>query len=362
MMISNKEGGAPPCAHTALFATHPAGDTPCDVCVANSVTTPPANFPILIGTSGYDYPEWKGVFYPENLKRKDFLAYYATQFNALELNNTFYSMPTAEKLLSFYERSGGLLQFSIKANRLLTHEIDRNWQAAASDFIKAVGPLAEKGCLCALLFQFPQSFHYTDQNRIYLAKIIAEFQGFPVVIEFRHVEWIKESVLRGLDQRKSSLCFCDMPQLKALPDGKTIKAPFIGPIAYIRLHGRNADAWYSKAADSTKAAAIASVESSANLAASASVESSANFAATANGESSARIVTSANFESSANFKSSANPASARYIYDYSDSELAEFVPIIQNAIITGRKPVVFFNNHPNGSGAKNAGKLRELLQ
>ena len=69
---------------------------------------------ILIGTSGYDYPEWKGVFYPEDLKRKDFLSYYATQFNALELNNTFYSMPTAERLLSFYERSGGLLQHKSK--------------------------------------------------------------------------------------------------------------------------------------------------------------------------------------------------------------------------------------------------------
>ena len=55
---------------------------------------------LLIGTSGYDYPEWKGVFYPEDLKRKDFLSYYATQFNALELNNTFYNMPTAERLYS----------------------------------------------------------------------------------------------------------------------------------------------------------------------------------------------------------------------------------------------------------------------
>ena len=90
---------------------------------------------ILIGTSGYDYPEWKGVFYPEDLKRKDFLSYYASQFNALELNNTFYNMPTAERLLSFYERSGGLLQFSIKANRLLTHEPGRNWQTAAA-FVK----------------------------------------------------------------------------------------------------------------------------------------------------------------------------------------------------------------------------------
>ena len=82
---------------------------------------------LLIGTSGYDYPEWKGVFYPEDLKRKDFLSYYATQFNALELNNTFYNMPTAERLLSFYERSEGRLNFSVKANRLLTHEIGADW-------------------------------------------------------------------------------------------------------------------------------------------------------------------------------------------------------------------------------------------
>ena len=152
---------------------------------------------ILIGTSGYDYPEWKGVFYPADLKRKDFLSYYASHFNALELNNTFYNMPTAERLLSFYERSGGLLQFSIKANRLLTHEIDRTGQTAATDFLAAIAPLAEKDCLCAVLFQFPQSFHYTNENRIYLAKLISHFQGLPLVIEFRHVEWIKESVLQG---------------------------------------------------------------------------------------------------------------------------------------------------------------------
>lgn len=66
---------------------------------------------LLIGTSGYDYPEWKGVFYPEDLKRKDFLSFYATQFNALELNNTFYNMPTAESDVcggGFSERFGSL--------------------------------------------------------------------------------------------------------------------------------------------------------------------------------------------------------------------------------------------------------------
>ena len=166
---------------------------------------------LLIGTSGYDYPEWKGVFYPENLKRKDFLIFYVTQFNALELNNTFYNMPTAERLLSFYERSEGRLNFSVKANRLLPHEIGTDWQTAAKDFKEALEPLCGKGVLSAVLFQLPESFHYANNNRIYLAKLIAEFDGFPVMIEFRHKEWIRESVFEGLEKRKAGIVFCDMP-------------------------------------------------------------------------------------------------------------------------------------------------------
>ena len=169
---------------------------------------------LLIGTSGYDYPEWKGVFYPEDLKRKDFLSYYATQFNALELNNTFYNMPTAERLLSFYERSEGRLNFSVKANRLLTHEIGADWQTSAEDFKTALNPLQEKDSLSAVLFQLPESFHYTKNNRIYLAKLIHEFEGFPVMVEFRHKEWIRESVFEGLEKRKAGIVFCDMPMCR----------------------------------------------------------------------------------------------------------------------------------------------------
>ena len=258
----------------------------------------------LLGTSGYDYPEWKGVFYPADLKRKDFLLYYATVFNALELNNTFYNMPDAARLLSFYERSEGRLHFSIKANRLLTHEIDSGWQTAADDFINAVSALAQKGVLSAVLFQFPQHFHYTTDNRVYLAKLLQRFEGFPAVIEFRHNEWIKESVFAGLEKRNASLVFCDMPQLKYLPDGRTLGTPFIGSTAYIRLHGRNESAWYGAAPD--------------------------------------------------------NNGCARYRYEYSDAELHSFVPIIQNAAASGKHVQVYFNNHPDGSGAKNARRLGEL--
>ena len=69
----------------------------------------------------------------------------------------------------------------------------------------------------AVLFQLPESFHYTNDNRLYLAKVIEAFENFPVVIEFRHKEWIRQSVFEGLLQRKVSLAFCDMPELKNLP-------------------------------------------------------------------------------------------------------------------------------------------------
>lgn len=257
---------------------------------------------VLIGTSGYDYPEWKGIFYPDTLPRKNFLSYYATQFNALEINNTFYNMPTEERLLNFFHKSEGKLQFSIKANRLLTHEISMDWKNRAEDFRKAARALQDKDVLASVLFQFPQSFHYTKENRFYLNDLIREFTGFPVVIEFRHIEWIKDSVIRGLEERNVSMAFCDMSNLKVLPDGITNHTPFVGNIAYIRLHGRNEDAWYSD-----------------------------------------------------------DSATARYTYDYSDKELMQFCPVIDNASKSHKKIQIFFNNHPNGSGAKNGKRLRELL-
>ncbi len=272
---------------------------------------------ILIGTSGYDYPEWRGIFYPAALKRRDFLAYYATVFNALEVNSTFYNMPTSNRIMSFYDRTQGKVSFSIKANRLLTHEITREWKSAADEFRRAVFCLNEKGALSAILVQFPQSFHYTTDNRYYLAALIKAFDGFPVVIEFRHTEWIRSPVFEGLEKMKASLCFCDMPQLKNLPDSSVLLSetknltPFIGPQAYIRLHGRNAGAWY--AAKDTPPTLPE------------------------------------------------NNGSARYDYEYQPSELREFQSVIRAAGKSKKRVSAYFNNHPRGSGAKNAIQLKELM-
>ena len=217
--------------------------------------------------------------------------------------------------MSFYERSEGRLSFSVKANRLLTHEAGRDWKNVAGDFKAALNPLLQKDCLCAVLFQFPQSFHYTDENRIYLARLISEFEGFPVVIEFRHREWIRESVFAGLEKRGASLVFCDMPKLKYLPVGdfsggeaRLAPSPFIGKTAYIRLHGRNENAWYCHEE-----------------------------------------------------REGEKNGSGRYRYDYSDAELEEFLPVIQNARKARKQTMIFFNNHPDGSGAKNAKRLGEMI-
>ncbi|MCQ2611376.1 MAG: DUF72 domain-containing protein [Treponema sp.] len=259
---------------------------------------------LLVGTSGYDYPEWKGIFYPQDLARRDFLEYYSTKFNALELNSTFYNMPDAGRLLSFWERSHGKIKFSVKANRLLTHEPGHDWHDRALEFKAAVKPLMEKDCLSAILFQFPQSFGYSPDKRIYLKNLIDEFEHFPVAVEFRHRDWIRQSVFDGLEKMNASLVFCDMPQLKNLPDGIGCNTPFVGPQAYIRLHGRNADAWYARGDNVS--------------------------------------------------------ASARYDYDYSDEELNQFVPVINSAYQKAKIVQIFFNNHPNGNGAKNALRIREL--
>ena len=273
---------------------------------------------ILIGTSGYDYPEWKGVFYPDNLARKDFLLYYSTKFNALELNSTFYSMPTPERMECFLERSEARLNFSVKAHKLLTHEISSLWKNEAQVFKNALKLMNKKNLLSSILFQFPQSFHYDIENRFYLSYLLDEFEGFPVAVEFRNKQWILDSVFEGLSKKNAAFVYCDMPDLKHLPffdfDSKEFLKQncerIFGNMAYLRLHGRNANNWYV---------------------------------------------------SENNNKDKKN-GSARYEYLYSDEELFSFVPIVKFIKNADKRCQIFFNNHPKGYGAQNALKLQEMLQ
>ena len=116
---------------------------------------------LLIGTSGYDYPEWKPAFYPETVKRANFLSYYATQFNSLELNGTYYKMPTPAQMQNMITRTAGKVQFTVKAFQDLTHAPDKSqYQPITAEFKKALAPLRADNLLLCTLLQFPESFHY----------------------------------------------------------------------------------------------------------------------------------------------------------------------------------------------------------
>jgi uncharacterized protein YecE (DUF72 family) len=148
---------------------------------------------LYIGTSGYDYPEWKGVLYPHDLPREEFLSFYAEHFNALELNYTYYGMPDEYQMSSMMKRSKGKLRFSVKAHQSLTHEISVSaWRENAQLFSKALYPLVNGGALLSVLLQFPQSFHYDVDERRYLDNLVLELGkncGLPLVVEFRHDSW-----------------------------------------------------------------------------------------------------------------------------------------------------------------------------
>jgi uncharacterized protein YecE (DUF72 family) len=196
---------------------------------------------MLIGTSGYDYNEWRDVFYPRDLEKKAFLEYYAGTFRTVELNFTYYRMPTAEQLDEMIKRAGNL-DFAVKANETMTHKIDPDsWKTSVKEYRTALSPLERTGQLGAVLLQFPYSFHYEPENRKYLDNLLREMNGLPVVVEFRNGKWQNTRVFDALRERKVSFCIMDMPDLNGLPQTSDVVT---SDMVYIRFHGRNDAAWW----------------------------------------------------------------------------------------------------------------------
>jgi len=255
---------------------------------------------LYIGTSGYDYPEWKKAgFYPANVPRTKFLDYYSTQFNSLELNGTYYRMPSASQMQNMITRSGGKIKFSVKAFQDLTHALDKSlYQQLIFEFRKALDPMLTDNLLLCVLLQFPESFHYDKQERLYLDSLIKEMADVPIVLEMRNTKWQNDHVYNALRERKISWCITDNPDLKNLPKLEYICT---GDIAYIRFHGRNAAMWYK--GDNV----------------------------------------------------------SRYDYLYSDMELQAFVNPILELLKHTRIVQLFFNNHAKSRSTVNAKKLALLL-
>jgi uncharacterized protein YecE (DUF72 family) len=187
----------------------------------------------FIGTSGWHYDDWRGRFYPEKLPKAKWLEFYAKHFNTLELNNTFYRLPTENAFHNWYNASPPGFRFAVKVSRFITHiKRLKDCDEAVGNFMSRSALLKDK--LGPLLYQLPPGLHRDDALLSdFLGKLPREFKH---VIEFRHESWLVEEVFEILRRYKTGFCVFDMLKLEC---------PLLTTtdFAYIRFHGK--DSLYS---------------------------------------------------------------------------------------------------------------------
>jgi uncharacterized protein YecE (DUF72 family) len=253
---------------------------------------------VRFGVAGWSYPDWEGRVYPRGAG--DRLAYVAAYFDTVEINSSFYRIPNPKDTKSWAGRVSGNPRFSftVKLFQGFTHrEGNSISENDATQFKKALTPLREAGRLGAVLAQFPWSFKNSPDSGKKLAALMEMFREYSLVLEVRHSSWDTEEFHRFLQDNDVGLCAIDQPVLRNSLKPSSFAS---GKVGYVRLHGRNADAWFREDAG----------------------------------------------------------RDARYDYLYSGDELDEWVERIRK--IASKKPDTFVigNNHFRGKGACNILQLK----
>jgi uncharacterized protein YecE (DUF72 family) len=260
---------------------------------------------IRIGTSGYSYDDWKGPYYPENIKSTDMLPFYAQEFGATEINYTYYRMPSARTLAAMARKVPDNFVFTVKASKELTHEREEAEEGGGTPenfrlFREALQPLTDEGKFGCVLAQFPNSFKPTAENRDYLQTFRERMGDLPVVVEFRNATWVTDDTMDLLRKNDLGYCCVDEPRMKGLIPPIAVAT---SPIAYVRFHGRNAKKWWQH-----------------------------------------------------------DEAYERYSYEYSPEELTEWVPKIEKLENSAQQTFIFTNNHYRGAAVTTARQLKEMLE
>lgn len=182
---------------------------------------------VHIGCSGWHYPHWRGNFYPKDSKSNDFLKLYITSFDTVEINNTFYRLPSEKAIFTWRDAVKPDFKFAVKASRFITHnkklkDSGKSFQIFF-DRVMLLGPH-----LGPVLFQLPPKWNY---NGIRLEEFLAILpKGIDYVFEFRNRDWIRDEAFQLLQKYNVGFCIHDMPDSKT-PELVT------GNAAYLRFHG-----------------------------------------------------------------------------------------------------------------------------
>jgi uncharacterized protein YecE (DUF72 family) len=168
---------------------------------------------IQVGTSGYNYPEWRGHFYPEGWPASKMFGYYAERFSTVEINATFYRMPTVKTTTTWRDQAPAGCRYALKAPRRLTHEKRlKDCGDVVPFFLESARVLGT--ALGPLLFQLPPNLKCDIGRLTEFLSLLAP--DLPVAFEFRHDSWLTEQVYTALSDRGAALCVADVGD-KATP-------------------------------------------------------------------------------------------------------------------------------------------------
>ena len=212
---------------------------------------------VRIGTAGWSYKDWDGIFYPSGMQRsrQHPLEYLARFFDTTEINTSFYG-PLKPELAKLWCRRVGAVNknfvFTAKLYRAFTHSPSAVMEPTSAATIRptdedesrtreGLDAIAAEARLGALLVQFPVSFKNTSLNREYLDRLLRQFIEYPRVVEVRHSSWNDAETLAAFSQKNVGFCNIDQPVLgRSLTPTEHVTAT----IGYVRLHGRNYAQWF----------------------------------------------------------------------------------------------------------------------
>lgn len=200
---------------------------------------------VWIGTSGFSYPHWRGVFYPEGVAQKDWFGYYLEHFPTLELNATFYRLPQEKTVRRWADAAPEQFAFVVKGSRYVTHvKRLREPGEPLRRFFEPLGPLVDR--LHAVLWQLPPSARGDGERLAGFLDALAQRapDGVRHAFEFRHTSWFTDEVFDLLRDAGAACVVADAP-LQALPPSKAprrddlpvVRVPETADFVYVRRHG-----------------------------------------------------------------------------------------------------------------------------